>query len=35
MQEMSCTWVPGTFDVVRLKIAGRTIEMTKIGRAHV
>ncbi|AKH16976.1 MULTISPECIES: hypothetical protein [Deinococcus] len=28
MQELSCTWVPGTFDVVRLKISGRTIEMT-------
>lgn len=28
MQELSCTWVPGTFDIVRLKVAGRTIEMT-------
>lgn len=28
MQELSCTWVPGTFDVVRLKFAGRTVEMT-------
>lgn len=28
MHELSCSWVPGTFDIVRLKIAGRTIEMT-------
>lgn len=28
MHELSCSWVPGTIDVVRLKIAGRTIEMT-------
>ena len=28
MQELSCTWVPGTFDIVRLKFAGRTVEMT-------
>ncbi|GGS02489.1 hypothetical protein [Deinococcus sedimenti] len=28
MHELSCSWVPGTFDVVRLKVAGRTIEMT-------
>lgn len=26
MNELLCTWVPGTFDVVRLKIAGRTLE---------
>ncbi|GGS35963.1 hypothetical protein [Deinococcus knuensis] len=28
MQELSCTWVPGTFDIVRLKVAGQTVEMT-------
>ncbi|PNY81988.1 hypothetical protein [Deinococcus koreensis] len=28
MQELSCTWVPGTTNVVRLRFGGRTIEMT-------
>lgn len=28
MQELSCTWVPGTTNIVRLKVAGRTIDMT-------
>ncbi|WP_291432119.1 hypothetical protein [Deinococcus sp.] len=28
MQELSCTWVPGTTDLVRLKVAGHTVEMT-------
>lgn len=27
-QELSCTWVPGTLDIVRLKLGPRTIEMT-------
>lgn len=30
MQELSCTWVPGTFDIVRLTLAGRTLEMTSL-----
>lgn len=28
MQELSCTWVPGTLDVVRLRFSGRTVDMT-------
>lgn len=28
MQELSCTWVPGTIDIVRLRIGKRNIEMT-------
>ncbi len=28
MQELLCTWVPGTIDIVRLKVGSRTIEMT-------
>lgn len=28
MQELSCTWVPGTVDIVRLKFGKRHIEMT-------
>ncbi|MFC3834014.1 MULTISPECIES: hypothetical protein [Deinococcus] len=28
MHELSCTWVPGTTNVVRLRFNGRTIEMT-------
>lgn len=28
MQELSCTWVPGTLDIVRLKFGPRTIELT-------
>lgn len=28
MQELSCTWVPGTIDIVRLKVGPRIIEMT-------
>ena len=28
MQELSCTWVPGTIDIVRLRIGKRQIEMT-------
>ena len=28
MQELSCTWVPGTLDIVRLKVGKRHIEMT-------
>ncbi|WP_216325840.1 hypothetical protein [Deinococcus aestuarii] len=28
MQELSCTWVPGTIDLVRLRFAGRTVELT-------
>ncbi|WP_135229150.1 hypothetical protein [Deinococcus fonticola] len=28
MQELACTWVPGTIDIVRLKIGKRNIEMT-------
>lgn len=28
MQELSCTWVPGTIDVVRLRLGTRHIELT-------
>ena len=28
MQELSCTWVPGTFDLVRLRLGKRQFEMT-------
>ncbi|GAA5503480.1 hypothetical protein Dxin01_03238 [Deinococcus xinjiangensis] len=28
MQELSCTWVPGTIDIVRLRVGKRQIEMT-------
>lgn len=28
MQELSATWVPGTFDVVRLTVGTRRIEVT-------
>ncbi|MEF2276813.1 hypothetical protein V3W47_00790 [Deinococcus sp. YIM 134068] len=28
MQELSCTWVPGTINLVRLRFAGRTVELT-------
>ncbi|MFC5848318.1 hypothetical protein [Deinococcus petrolearius] len=34
MQELSCTWVPGTIDVVRLRLGTRNIELTstRLGR---
>lgn len=34
MQELSCTWVPGTIDVVRLRVGTRNIELTstRLGR---
>lgn len=34
MQELSCTWVPGTIDVVRLRFGTRNIELTstRLGR---
>ncbi|THF66786.1 hypothetical protein E7T06_20500 [Deinococcus sp. Arct2-2] len=35
MQELSCTWVPGTIDIVRLKIGGRTIELTSTRLARI
>lgn len=28
MQELSCTWVPGTIDLVRLRFGKSQIEMT-------
>ncbi|MFC4426608.1 hypothetical protein [Deinococcus navajonensis] len=35
MQELACTWVPGTLDIVRLKIGGRTIELTSARLARI
>lgn len=35
MQELSCTWVPGTIDLVRLRFAGRTIELTSTRLARI
>jgi hypothetical protein len=36
MQELSCTWVPGTINVVRLKVDGsRTIELTSSRLSHI
>lgn len=34
MNELLCTWVPGTLDVVRLKLADRTLELksTRLAR---
>lgn len=28
MEELSCTWVPGTTNIVRLKVGQRSFEMT-------
>lgn len=35
MQELSCTWVPGTLNIVRLRFAGRTVEMTSARLARI
>ncbi|GAA5534891.1 hypothetical protein E5F05_07745 [Deinococcus metallilatus] len=35
MHELLCTWVPGTIDVVRLKVSGRTIELTSTRLARI
>lgn len=35
MQELSCTWVPGTIDLVRLRFAGRTVELTSARLARI
>ncbi|WP_034385579.1 hypothetical protein [Deinococcus sp. YIM 77859] len=35
MHELSCTWVPGTIDIVRLKVSGRTIELTSTRLARI
>ncbi|GMA14274.1 hypothetical protein E5F05_02410 (plasmid) [Deinococcus metallilatus] len=34
MHELLCTWVPGTLDVVRLSLPGRTLELkdTRLAR---
>lgn len=35
MQELSCTWVPGTTNVVRLRVGARVIEMTSARLARI
>lgn len=35
MHELSCTWVPGTINLVRLKVAGRTLELTSTRLARI
>lgn len=35
MQELSCTWVPGTVDLVRLRFAGRTVDLTSTRLARI
>ena len=35
MDELLCTWVPGTIDIVRLKVSGRTIEPTSTRLARI
>jgi hypothetical protein len=35
MQELSCTWVPGTLNIVRLRVSGHTIEMTSTRLARI
>lgn len=35
MQELSCTWVPGTVDIVRIRFAGRTVELTSTRLARI
>lgn len=35
MHELSCTWVPGTMNLVRLKGAGRTLELTSTRLARI
>ncbi|WP_019587325.1 hypothetical protein [Deinococcus apachensis] len=35
MDELLCTWVPGTIDIVRLKVSGRTIELTSTRLARI
>lgn len=35
MQELACTWVPGTLDIVRLKLGARTIELTSTRLARI
>lgn len=35
MQELSCTWVPGTLNIVRLRFSGRTVEMTSARLARI
>ncbi|MFC4638036.1 hypothetical protein [Deinococcus hohokamensis] len=35
MQELACTWVPGTLDIVRLKFGTRTIELTSARLARI
>ncbi|SMB90257.1 hypothetical protein [Deinococcus hopiensis] len=35
MHELSCTWVPGTINLVRLKVSGRTLELTSTRLARI
>lgn len=35
MQELSCTWVPGTLNIVRLRVSGHSIEMTSTRLARI
>lgn len=35
MHELHCSWVPGTLDIVRLKVSGRTIELTSTRLARI
>ncbi|GGK24949.1 hypothetical protein GCM10008955_18250 [Deinococcus malanensis] len=35
MQELACTWVPGTLDIVRLKVGTSTIELTSTRLARI
>lgn len=35
MQELPCTWVPGTLNIVRLRVSGHTIEMTSTRLARI
>lgn len=35
MQELACTWVPGTLDIVRLKLGTSTFELTSARLARI